>query len=171
MFPERLTSNKTTDQPQDVKKCKRLAHLLYMNKGRSGRRITTRIQENTEAVWQSLERNQRRISARRNESVILPSLFCQIIRTSLGTHIEMVIHHNLKDGDYDRCSCFCQWFLHQCNNQQFLATFLIGDKARIALNGTVNNHNVQMYAPAIQLTDFHIFFTISMIDNKNLLLG
>ena len=84
---------------------------------------------------------------------------------------EMVIHHNLKDGDYDRRSCFCQWFLHQCNNQQFLATFLIGDKARIALNGTVNNHNVQMYAPAIQLTDFHIFFTISMIDNKNLLLG
>ena len=102
MFPERLTSNETTDQPQDVKKCKRLAHLLYMNKGRSGRRITTRIQENTEAVEQSLERNQRRISARRNESVILPSLFCQIITTSLGTHIEMVIHHNLKDGDYDR---------------------------------------------------------------------
>ena len=84
---------------------------------------------------------------------------------------EMVIHHNLKDGDYDTRSCFCQWFLHQCNNQQFLATFLIGDKARIALNGTVNNHNVQMYAPAIQLTDLHIFFTISMIDNKNLLLG
>ena len=51
-----------------------------MNKGRSGRRITTRKQENIEVVWQALERNQGRISAIRNRLGILPSLFCQITK-------------------------------------------------------------------------------------------
>ena len=67
----------------------------------------------------------------------------------------MIRRHNLKDGDYERRSRFCQWFLHQCNNRRFLANFVIGDEAGFALNGAVNNHNVQMYAPANQAPDFH----------------
>ena len=41
---------------------------LNMNKGRSGRRITTITQEHFEAVRQALEINQVRISARRKMS-------------------------------------------------------------------------------------------------------
>ena len=67
----------------------------------------------------------------------------------------MIRRHNLKDGDYEGRSCFCQWFLQQCNNQRFLANFVIGDGAGFALNGAVNNHNVRMYAPANQPPDFH----------------
>ena len=78
-----------------------------MNKGRSGRRITTRTQENFELVWQALERNQERTSARRDGLGISPSLFWYPYK--------MVRCHNLKVGDNERCSHFCQWLLHQCN--------------------------------------------------------
>ena len=57
LFPERLPPNKTTTR-KNVKKCERNGASLNMNKGRSGRRITTRTKENVEAVRQSLERNQ-----------------------------------------------------------------------------------------------------------------
>ena len=53
---------------------------LSMNKGRSGREITTRTQENMEAVRQSLERNQGRVNARRNGLGISLSWFCWIIK-------------------------------------------------------------------------------------------
>ena len=67
----------------------------------------------------------------------------------------MIRRHNLKDGDCERCSRFCQWFLHQCNNQRSLANFVSGEEAGFALNGAVNNHNVRMYAPANHPLDFH----------------
>ena len=38
---------------------------------------------------------------------------------------------------------------------KILANFVIGGKAGFALNGPENNHNVRMYAPANQLSDFH----------------
>ena len=38
----------------------------------------------------------------------------------------------------------CQLFLHQCNNRRFLANFVIGDEAGLALNGAMNNHKVRM---------------------------
>ena len=122
-----------------------------MNKGRSGRRITTRSQENTEAVRQALESYQGRISARRNILGILSSWFCCIIKKDLRWYpYEKIRCYNLKDGDYERRSRFCQRFLNQCNNRRFLANFAIGDEAGFALNGAVNNHNVRMYAPANQ---------------------
>ena len=52
LFPERLPPNKTRIW-ENVKKYKRDDILLNMNKGRSGRGITTRWQENTEAVRQA----------------------------------------------------------------------------------------------------------------------
>ena len=121
-----------------------------MNEIRSGRRISTRTQKNIEAVRQG------RISARRNGLGISPSSFCRIIKKDLRWYTYKIIRlHNLKDGDYERRSQFCQWFLHQCNNRRFLPNSVIGDEAGFALNGAVNNHNVRMYAPAKQAPDFH----------------
>ena len=57
LFPERLPPNKTTSQ-KIVKKYERDGTSLNMNKGRSGRRVTTRTQENTEMVQKALEQNQ-----------------------------------------------------------------------------------------------------------------
>ena len=68
---------------------------------------------------------------------------------------KIIRRHNLKDGDYERRSLFCQWFLHQCNNRRFLANFVIGDEAGFALNGAVNDHNERMYAPVNQAPDIH----------------
>ena len=85
LFPERLPPNKTTSQ-KIVKKYERDGTSLNMNKGRSGRRVTTRTQENTETVQKALEQNQERISARRNGLQILPSSFCRTIKTCIGTH-------------------------------------------------------------------------------------
>ena len=72
LFPECFPRNKTTLW-KNVKKYVRDDTPLNVNKGRSGRRITTRTQENIHAVWQALEKDQGRISARRNGLRILPS--------------------------------------------------------------------------------------------------
>ena len=61
---------------------------LKVNKGRSGRIITTRTQENVEVVRQASEKNQGRISARRNELGVLPSSFCRVIKKDL-THTRL----------------------------------------------------------------------------------
>ena len=61
----------------------------------------------------------------------------------------MTRHHNLKDGDFEKHSSFCQWFLHQYKNRRFLANFIIiGDEVGFTLNGAVNNHDEGMYTPA-----------------------
>ena len=66
LFPERLPPppNKT----------------LNMNKERSRRRITTRKQQNIEAVQQASKKNEERISVTRNGLRISPSSFCQITK-------------------------------------------------------------------------------------------
>ena len=127
-----------------------------MSKGRSGRRIANRTQENIEAVRQALERNQGRISARRNGLGVSPSSFCRIIKKDLRWYpYKMIRRHNLTDGDYERHFRFCQWFLHQCNNRRFLVNFVIGAVDGFTLNGAVNNHNERMYASENQPSDFH----------------
>ena len=74
-----------------------------MNKRSSERKITTRKQENMEEVRQAVERNQGRISARRNGFRISPSLFCWIVKKDLPWHpYKMIRRHNLKDSDYER---------------------------------------------------------------------
>ena len=49
----------------------------------------------------------------------------------------MIRHHNLKDGDHERRSRFCQWFLLQCNNRRLLGNFGIGDEAEFAINRAI----------------------------------
>ena len=98
LFPERLPPNKTTSQ-KIVKKYERDGTSLNMNKGRSGKRVTTRTQE---TVQKALEQNQERISARRIGLQILPSSFCRTIKKDLRWYpYKMIRRHNLKDSDYE----------------------------------------------------------------------
>ena len=70
---------------------------LNMNKGRSARRITTRAQQNIETVWQALEKNQGKISVRRNGLGTSPSSFCRIIKKDLRCYpYRMIRRHDLK---------------------------------------------------------------------------
>ena len=78
----------------------------------------------------------------------------------------MIRCHNLTDGDPERSSHFYQWFLHQCNNRRFLANFVIGNEARFALNGALNNHNVRMHALANQSLDFHYKVNVMVYDSR-----
>lgn len=85
---------------------------LNMNKGKSGKRITAIAQKTLK--WYSKEKNQERISARRNDSGISPSFCCQILKKDLCWYpYKVTRHHHLKGGVHERCPCFCQWFLHQ----------------------------------------------------------
>ena len=82
-----------------------------MNKGKSERRTATRTQEIIEAVCQALERNQGRITARKNGLAISPSLFCQRINKDFSWYpYKMIRCHNLKYGDYERSSLFVSGF-------------------------------------------------------------
>ena len=115
-----------------------------------------------------MERNQGRINTRRNGFGISPSSFCRIIeKDSRWFPYKMIRCLNLKDGNCERRSPFCQRFLRQCNKQRILANIVIGDEAGFNLNGAVNNHNVRMYASANQPPNFHD----KMIVAKNLLFG
>ena len=107
-FVSRTFTTKTTSQ-KIVKKYERDGTSLNMNKGRSERRVTTRTKENTETVQKALEQNQERISARRNGLQILPSSFCRTIKKVLRWYpYKMIRRHNLKDGDYEGHTHFCQ---------------------------------------------------------------
>ena len=104
LCPERLRPNKTTIR-KNVRKYERDGTSLNMNKGRSGRRITTRKYRS------STEKNQGRISARRNGLGISPSSFCRIIKKDLRWYpYKMIRRQNLKDGDYERHSRFVSGF-------------------------------------------------------------
>ena len=83
---------------------------------------------------------------------------------------KMIRRHNLKDGDHERPSRFYQWFLHQCNNRRFLANFVVGNEARFALNGALNNHNVRMHAPANQSLYFHYKVNAMVNDSRQKLI-
>ena len=103
LFWEHLLPSRTTIW-KNVKRYERDSTSLKMNKGRSRRRITTKTKENIEAVQQALEGNQGIISARRHGLGIPPSSICQIIKIDLHLDLFKIIrHHNLKDGDYERC--------------------------------------------------------------------
>ena len=83
---------------------------LNMNKERSGRRITTKnskilkrygkhpkkMQQNIEAVRQASEKNEGRISARRNGLGISPSSFCRIIKDLRWYPYRMIRRLDLK---------------------------------------------------------------------------
>ena len=77
LFPERLPPNKTTIR-KNVKKYERNGLSLNKNKGRPGRSIATRTQENIEAVRRVLERNQGRIRCKKKwirniDFIVLPN--------------------------------------------------------------------------------------------------
>ena len=108
LFRERLPPSRTTVW-ENVKKYERDSTSLKMNKGRSGRRITTKTKENIGAVRQALEGNQGIISAIRHGLGIPASSCCQIIKIGLRLYLLKIIRHNLKDGNYERCfvNAFC----------------------------------------------------------------
>ena len=127
---------------------------LNMNKGRSARRITTRAQQNIETVWQALEKNQGKISVRRNGLRISPTSFCRIIKKDLRCYpYRMIRRHDLKRRWLWETFPFFQWFLHQCNNRTLLANSIIGDQVRLVLNGAENYHKVRIYTLANQPPD------------------
>ena len=149
-YCEIVLQNEEPHNSKKKKSMRRMAHLQVWIKEDQGEELP-QTQKNIEVVRQRLERNQGRISARRNGWGISPSLFYQIIKKDLPWYpYKMIRRHSLKVSDYERHSGFCQWFLHQCNDRRFLANFVISDEGGFALNGAVNNHNVRMYVPANQ---------------------
>jgi len=117
-------------------------------KENSGRPRTGRSQNNINAVQNLLLNTPRDISTRRNNLGISRATFNRIVRQDLKWHPYRIhIRHQLKNTDFPRLLQFCQWFLHQCQTNRFLANLVIGDEASFALNGKVNTHNVREYAP------------------------
>ena len=54
--------------------------------------------------------------------------------------------HELKLADYPRRVNFCNWFLQQCRNANFLNRLYIGDEASFSMNGDINTRNMHYYA-------------------------
>ena len=80
------------------------------------------MQHPAEIPWvrQALESNRGRTNVTRNGFGSL----CRILKEILAlVPYKTVRRHNL-DGDYERCSCFCQCFLPLRNNRKFLPNFV-----------------------------------------------
>ena len=110
-------------------------------------------QKNTRKYWsgtESIGKKSRENKCKKNRLGLSPLSFCWIIKKDLLWYSDIMIrHHNLKDGDFEKHSSFCQWFLHQYKNRIFLANFIIiGDEVGFTLNDAVNNHDEGMYTPA-----------------------
>ena len=93
----------TTKWNHNSKKCKKYDRdgtSLNMNKGRSGRRISKRTQENIQVLRQALESNQGRTNARRHRLGISTSSCCRIIQKDLRWYpYKMIRRYNLKNND------------------------------------------------------------------------
>lgn len=122
---------------------------LNLNKGNSGRRRTARSAENVQAVrdvMQNQLQDGQRISSRRNGLGLTQSTFNRITRLDIRWHpYQMIRRHELTDGDYPRRMAFCNWLLNR--PPRFLDALCIGDESAFFVNGSLNTHNVRMYAP------------------------
>ena len=146
-FPDRNPPAKTTIL-SNVRKYTNAGSSLNLNKGNSGRRRTTRSEENVDAVRAALLQQTPRVSARRNPLQISHASFNRITRLDLQWHpYQMFVRHQLLAGDFPRRLRFSEWFNQRCRGEHFLDSLLIGDEAGFALNGEVNSHNVREYAP------------------------
>jgi len=59
----------------------------------------------------------------------------------------MIRRHELLENDFQRRLNYSQWFLGQCQEEQFLQNLIIGDEAIFCINGYVNTRNTREYAP------------------------
>ena len=86
---------------------------LNLNKGNSGRRRTTRTEENIAAIRALLEENPR-VSARRNPIDISSSSFNRITKFELRWHpYKMHVRHQL----LPRRLHFAEWFVERCRRR------------------------------------------------------
>ena len=132
---------------RNVNKYRQHETSLNRNRGNSGRKRIGRSRENIQAVSEQLQNNPH-VSVKRNGVGLLKSTFNRIMRFDLRWHpYQICIRHELREGDFVRRRDFCPWFAHQQRNSHFLRNFVIGDEAGFSMNGKVNSHNVQQYAP------------------------
>ena len=145
-FPDRNPPCKTTIL-RNFQKYSNAGTSLNLNKGNSGRRRTTRTEENIAAIRALLEENQR-VSARRNPIDIYSSSFNRITKFELRWHpYKMHVRHQLLPTDLPRRLHFVEWFVERCRRRpNFLESLIVGDEAAFAMNGEVCTHNVRQYA-------------------------
>lgn len=118
---------------------------LNLNKGNSGRLITTRTQRNVRRVLNTVRENPR-ISCRRNTLGISKSSFNRIIRKNINWYpFKMHVRHQLLEGDFHRRRVFADFLVQK--PPVFINNIVIGDEAAFALNGSVNRQNVRSYSP------------------------
>lgn len=153
-FPERPAPHKTTIL-KNVRKYSREGTSLNCNKGNSGRRRTTRSEENIADVRALLEENPH-VSARHNPIQISRAGFNRITRLDIRWHpYRMHVRHQLLAADFARRLRFAEWFVQHCRRENFLRSIIIGDEAAFSMNGEVNSQNVRQYAPRGQPPDFN----------------
>ena len=146
-FPDRNPPTKRTVM-KNVRKYSEAGTSLNLNKGNSGRRRTTRSEENIAAVRDLLQQNPGNVSARRNPLPISRTGFNRITRLDLRWHpYRMHVRHELLAADLPRRLRFVEWFNHRCRRENVLASLIIGDEAAFSMNGEVNTQNVHQYAP------------------------
>lgn len=146
-FPERNPPSTSTIQ-RNVEKYEREGTSLNLNKKRSGRRRTTRSQENIEQVRLFIAAQPQGVSCRRNPIGISKTAFNEITKHDLKWHpFKIHLVQKLQAGDPARRLRYCQWFSNQAHNIRFMSNIVIGDEAAFHLCGKVSTQNVRCYAP------------------------
>ena len=118
-----------------------------LNKGRSGRLRTVRMEENIEVVRQSLLEDGLR-PARRNGLGLSRSSFNRIVKLDIKCHPYVLIRrHQLREGNPQQRLAFCNRFFNTTRqNPDFLDQLTVSDEAIFSLNSEINSRNVIRYA-------------------------
>ncbi|KAF2360355.1 Protein of unknown function DUF4817 [Trinorchestia longiramus] len=160
-FSERLSPTKMTIW-RNVTRYRTEGTSLNLNKGRSGRKRTTRSEEKVRIVQGALTENQK-ISAKKSGLDVTKSTFNRIITLDLKWHpYKMDVWNKLLDNDLPRRLNFAQWFLQR--DVRFVDDIVVGNEAAFHVNGKVNNHNVRTYASENQTPNFN--FDVGIIREK-----
>ena len=111
---------------KNVRKYQNTGTSLNRNKGNSGRRRSARSEENIAAVRELLEQDPH-VSSRRNPIAVSQPTFNRITRLDLRWHpYRMHVRQELLQND--------------CQNENFLDRFFIGDEAAFEMNGQILRH-------------------------------
>lgn len=142
-FPERRQPSKNTIW-KNVRKYQENGTSHNLNKGRSGRKRTSRSEENIENVRILLQENPN-VSIRRNGLPLSRSTFNRIILHDLHWHpYKIHSRQHLMETDYARRREYAAWLLSK--PVRFLDRVVIGDEAAFFMNGKVNSQNTRMYS-------------------------
>ena len=146
---QRHYKTKTSPSKKVVLRCaKKISNSGNIRQKKPGRPVSVTNQMNIEKV-NTVIQDTNTVSLRHlsQQVGISYSSTQNIVKKKLQLHAYKVqVCHQLQPGDFTRRIEFCEWFLQNSEDQDFLGGLIMSDEAHFSLNGHVNRQNMRFWA-------------------------